>query len=138
MSSLVQIPFIQGLLKPGQKIGILTANKGSMTETLLRGCGARDSTDLVIKDALATEEFATVVNMRGYFDNSIARQEIVNLALELIRENDDIGAILLECSDMPPYAADIQAATQLPVFDFITLIRWLHSGVAQKPYTGFI
>ena len=138
MSSLVQIPFIQGLLKPGQKIGVLTANKGSMTESLLRSCGVQDSSNLVIKDALATEEFATVVNMRGYFDNTIAQQEIVDLALELIRENDDIGAILLECSDMPPYAAAIQAATQLPVFDFITLIRWLHSGVAQKPYTGFI
>lgn len=31
MSSLVQLPCIQGLIKPGQKIGILTANKGSMT-----------------------------------------------------------------------------------------------------------
>lgn len=39
---------------------------------------------------------------------------------------------------MPPYAAAIQNATQLPVFDFITLVRWLHSGVAQKPYNGFI
>ncbi len=138
ISSVVQIPWIRPLLKKGQKIGILTANKGSMTESLLRGCGVQDSSNLVIKDALATEEFATVVNMRGYFDNTIAQQEIVDLALELIRENDDIGAILLECSDMPPYAAAIQNATQLPVFDFITLIRWLHSGVAQKPYYGFI
>lgn len=138
MSSLVQIPFIRSLLRPDQKIGILTANKGSMTDALLQSCGVGDSSGLVIQDALATEEFATVVNMRGYFDNTIARREIVDLAMELVREHEDIGAILLECSDMPPYAADIQAATQRPVFDFITLIRWLHSGVAQRPYTGWI
>lgn len=138
MSSMVQIPWIQTLIKPGQKIGILTANKGSLTKELLESCGVKDMDNLVIKDALQTEEFATVVNMRGYFDNTIAKEEIVTLAKELIEENDDIGAILLECSDMPPYAAAIQEATQLPVFDFITLIKWLNSAVAQKPYSGWI
>ena len=97
-----------------------------------------DTSNLVVKDALQTEEFATVVNMRGYFDNTIARQEILGLAHELIDENDDLGAILLECSDMPPYASEIQRVTQLPVFDFITLINWLKSGVAQHPYSGWI
>lgn len=138
MSSLVQLPWIQGLIQPGQKIGILTANKGSMTPALLQSCGVTQTDNLVIKDALQTEEFATVVNMRGYFDNTIAQQEIIGLAEELMEENDDLGAILLECSDMPPYAAAIQEITQLPVFDFITLIKWLHSGVAQKPYSGWI
>lgn len=138
MSSLVQIPWIQGLIKPGQKIGILTANKGSMTPALLESCGVSQMDNLVIKDALATEEFAAVVDMRGHFNNTIAAEEVVGLAEELVAEHDDLGAILLECSDMPPYAAAIQEATQLPVFDFITLIRWLRSGVAQRPYSGWI
>ena len=138
LSSLVQIPFIQQLIKPGQKIGILTANKNSLTQELLRSCGVTDTSNLVVKDALQTEEFATVVNMRGYFDNTTARQEILTLAKALVDENDDLGAILLECSDMPPYSADIQRVTQLPVFDFITLISWLKSGVAQRPYSGWI
>jgi len=55
----------------------------------------------------------------------LIRDEVVGLAKELLKKDGDIGAILLECSDMPPYAAAIQAETQLPVFDFITLIRWL-------------
>lgn len=138
MSSLVQIPWIQTLIKPGQKIGILTANKDSMTNALLESCGVVDKDNLIIKDALKTEEFATVVNMRGYFDNSIAKEEIVALARELVEENDDLGAILLECSDMPPYAYAVQEATQLPVFDFITLINWLHNATAQRPYNGWI
>lgn len=138
MSSLVQIPWITTLLKPGQKIGILTANGASLNENLLKSCGVERTDNLVIKGMEKTKEFSAVVDMNPEFDNEIARQEIVEGALEMIKENDDIGAILLECSDMPPYAADIQAATQLPVFDFITLIKWLHSAVMQKPYSGWM
>lgn len=138
MSSLVQIPWIRTLLKPGQKIGILTANGASLNENLLRSCGVGDMSNLVVKGMEDTKEFSAVVDMVPEFDNEIARQEVVEGALELIREHDDIGAILLECSDMPPYAADVQAATQLPVFDFITLIKWLHNAVMQKPYSGWM
>ena len=138
MSSLVQLPMIQNLIKPGQKIGIITANGDSMTKELLESCGVTKTDNLIVKDALKTEEFATVVNNRGYWDNSIAREEIVALAKELVEENEDMGAILLECSDMPPYAAAIQEATQLPVFDFITLIKWLNNATTQKPYSGWI
>lgn len=138
MSSLVQLPWIQSLIRPDQKIGILTANKASMTEDLLKACGATRTDNLVIKDALKTDEFAAVVDMRGCFDNTVAAREITDLAEELVAEHDDLGAILLECSDMPPYASLVQEATQLPVFDFITLIKWLRSGVAQKPYSGWV
>lgn len=138
MSSLVQLPWIQSLIRPDQKIGILTANKASMTADLLKACGATRTDNLIIKDALKTDEFAAVVDMRGCFDNTVAAREITDLAEELVAEHDDLGAILLECSDMPPYASLVQEVTQLPVFDFITLIKWLRSGVAQKPYSGWV
>ena len=41
------------------------------------------------------------------------------------------------CSDLPPYAYAIQAATGLPVFDFISMIDWIEKSVVQKPYFGF-
>lgn len=138
MSSLVQIPWIQTLLKPDQKIGVLTANGASMNENLFRNCGITDTSRIVFRGMENTKEFSAVVSMTPCFDNSVARQEVVDGSLELVRENPDIGAILLECSDMPPYAADIQAATQLPVFDFITLIKWMHNAVMQRPYTGWM
>ncbi|MGL6200798.1 MAG: aspartate/glutamate racemase family protein [Lachnospiraceae bacterium] len=138
MSSLVQVPLIQALLKPNKKIGILTANGAAMTQNLLNNCGITKTDNLVIKDALQTKEFAAVVDMRGHFDNEIARNEIVTLARQMVEENPEIGAILLECSDMPPYASSIQEAVKLPVFDFITLIKWLDNSSAQKPYSGFM
>ena len=138
MSSLVQIPWIRTVLKPDEKILILTASKESLTENLLENCMVTDTSGLIIQDLAYSKEFSVVNDMRGCFDNGIARQEVVNAAVEAVTANEDIGAVLLECSDMPPYAADIQAAVQLPVFDFITLIKWLHNAVVQRPYSGWI
>lgn len=140
LSSLVQLPWIAALLQKGQKIGVLTADASSLSTKLLESCGvdAALRQRLVIKDLRHEKEFSCILEGRGEFDNTEVRKEVVGKALELVTEHPETGAILLECSDMPPYAYAVQAAVQLPVFDFTTLIRWLHSAVAQMPYCGFI
>ncbi len=138
MSSLVQLPWINSLIKPGQKVGILSANGAALTSQLLENCGVKDYDNIIVKGMENSREFAAVVDMRGGFENGIAREELVQAASELMDSGEDIGAILLECSDMPPYAWAIQEFTQLPVFDFITLIKWLHNGTTQRPYSGWI
>lgn len=140
ISSIVQIPWINTLLKKDQKIGVLTADLSSLSDSLLESCGVSMELKkkLVIKDLRHAPEFNCVVEGRGEFDNAVAEQEVVGKALEIVAEHPETGAILLECSDMPPYAAAIQAATGLPVFDFTTLIRYLYTAVCQKPYQGFI
>jgi len=83
--------------------------------------------------------FSAILNSNtGSFNNELVKQEVVEGALKLTQKYSEIGAILLECSDMPPYAVEVQRHVKLPVFDFITLIKWVHHSVAQKPYFGFI
>jgi Asp/Glu/hydantoin racemase len=48
----------------------------------------------------------------------------------MLEAHPEIGAIVLECTNMPPYRADIQAATGVPVFDITTLVRMLHDAVS--------
>ncbi len=140
ISSLVQIPWIFTLLKRNQKIGILTADQSSWTSQLLESCGV--ATELfervIIKDLAHEKEFSCILEGRGEFDNGLVEAEVVKKAMEIIAEDENVGAILLECSDMPPYAYAVQAATKLPVFDFTTLIRWMYTSVCQTPYRGFI
>jgi len=138
LSSLVQVPWVRSLLRPRQKIGVLTADQSSISERMLKSCGIDDPGLLVVKDLRHAPEFSAILEYRGQFDNGKVRQEVVGAALELLKEDADLGAIVLECSDMPPYAAAVQAATQLPVFDFITLIRWLHHATTQRPYGGWV
>lgn len=140
LSSLVQLPWIATLLKKDQTIGVLTAQKDSFTDSLLDSCGvsAELKKRLIVKDLGHEEQFSCIPEGRGAFDNGLVQQEVVGKAMEILEEYPNTGAILLECSDMPPYAYAVQAATGVPVFDFTTLIRWLHSAVAQTPYCGFI
>lgn len=138
ISSLVQIPWIAAIIKQNQKIGVLTADRSSLTDKLLENCGVINKEQLIIKDLRHEPEFSCILEGRGEFDNSIVEQEVVAKAMEIIEEVPNTGAILLECSDMPPYAAAVQRAVGLPVFDFTTLIKWLYNSVAQKPYDGFI
>ncbi len=138
LSSLVQIPMIKNIIKPSQKIGILTADASSLSKQLFKNCFIDDSNFLVIKDLRHAHGFSVIPENKGQFDNKEVEKEVVGAALELLEEDGDVGAILLECSDMPPYAAAVQAATQLPVFDFITLINWLHKATTQRPYSGWI
>ena len=138
LSSLVQIRWIRAVIKPGQKIGILTADKSSFTDVLLENVGVTDKSDLIIGDLRHGEHFSAILEYRGEFNNKCVKEEVVAAALELQKQEPNLGAILLECSDMPPSAYAVQHATQLPVWDFITLIKWLHNGTTQKPYTGWI
>ena len=138
LSTLVMVPWISTLIKPHEKIRVLTANASALNENIFKNCKIDDVSKLVVKDLRHEPEFSCILEYRGTFDNNKVREEVVNKAKEIIKENDDIGAILLECSDMPPYAYAIQNATQLPVFDFITLIKFLHSSVTQAPYCGWI
>ncbi len=138
LSSLVQVPWIKTTLKRNQKIGVLTANASAITEEMLQSCCVEDPSLLVIRDLRNEPHFSAIMEDRGSFDNTEVRKETVKAAKELVEQNDDIGAILLECSDTPPYAFAVQRAVGLPVYDFITMIRWLHHAVSQKPYQGFI
>jgi hypothetical protein len=139
LSSMVQVPFIKARLKPDEKIGVLCADGHSITPELLKKVGVADPGICVVKGLGEMPEFSAILKSDcGHFDNKKLCQEVVSGAVQLVRENQDIGAILLECSDMPPYAAAVQRAVNLPVFDFITMINWVHNSVAQKPYYGYV
>jgi Asp/Glu/hydantoin racemase len=140
LSSLVQLPWIAATLGAAQSIGVLTADSASVTARLYAECGVSPELQARLRVAgmQASAEFSCVIYGRGDFDPELAEAELVAAARTLVAENPGIGAILLECSDMPPHAHAIQRAVELPVFDFTTLIRWLHSAVCQKPYDGFI
>ncbi len=138
LSSLVQVPWIKSLLKPNQKIGVLTANESNFDRELLESCLITNPDDIVVGDLRHADHFSAILEDRGCFDNAKVRGEVVSVATQLIDNNPDIGAILLECSDMPPYAAAVQKEVGLLVFDFITLIKWLNNAAVSKPYEGII
>jgi Asp/Glu/hydantoin racemase len=66
-------------------------------------------------------------------DVDLAREEHVRVARRLAAAHPDLGAIVLECTNMPPYAGDIRRATGLPVFDIVSLVTLAHGALAAGP-----
>ncbi len=86
-----------------------------------------------------SEHFVSAVfEENGILDTELVEKEVVDASLLLQKENPELGAILLECSLLPPYARAVQEATGLPVFDFVSLIDYVFSAVVKKQYYGFM
>ena len=62
------------------------------------------------------KEFREAVLLeKGTLDSDQIQREVVEVAEQMAKNHPDIDAIVLECSDLPPYAAAIQAAVNRPV-----------------------
>ena len=75
--------------------------------------------------ALAT----TILEDRETLDVNAARAEMIEAARRLARENADLGAIALECTNMVPWAADVARETGLPVHSIHDLMLWFHAAL---------
>lgn len=128
-SSLLQVHFAQALLGEGQQVGILTARKSSLTARHLAGVGIRDY-PLAIVGMDAAEEF-TRVFLKGKPDIDVDkwRAELVDAALTLTTVHPNVGAIVLECTNMPPFSDAIRQATGLPVFDVVTMLNYAYAAI---------
>ncbi len=140
LSSVIQIPWITVSLRKDQKVGVICADAPHFDYELFKSCRVsdKDADRCVIYGAQDKEVFSTLMHKPGHYDMRIVRKEICDLAVQMVQEHPEVGAILLECTDMPPYSADIQALTNLPVYDVATMIKFLGNTMCQMPYYGFI
>jgi hypothetical protein len=80
-------------------------------------------------------EFTTaILDNATELNVSAAREDNVDAAKRLLAQSPDIGAIVLECTNMTPYASDICVATGVPVFSMASFVSWFQSGLAPKAY----
>ncbi len=137
-SSLLQLPLVYRMLRPDQKVGVVTADGPKFNEKLLESVGAR-GVPIVFAGLEDCYEFSTgVLGEKGTLDFDQTEREVAEVARKLVEANPDVGAIVLECANLPPYSKAVQDATGLPVFDIITLTRWAYSGLVQKSYNGYL
>lgn len=137
MSSLCQLPLIKTATAPSKRILVLAASGDDLDDDLLSQIGS-DSSRLLVHNIGSLPEFAPIRWGGTTLDNGALKSALVAEISRVLSENDDIGAILLECSDLPPYAKAIQASSGLPVFDFNTMINMLYNAVSQKTYFGML
>lgn len=135
MSGLLQLPLIRQGLKSDQSIGIISASGTSLTDRHMEIACYGIDVSVHIRGLENKPAFrAAVHDQVGSLDFEAVEAEVVAEALSIQKDNPETGAILLECTDLPPYAEAVQRATGLPVFDITSLIAWAFAGAQRKHF----
>jgi hypothetical protein len=132
-SSLMQIPFIERVLPPGKRVGVLTISAASLTEDHLQAAGADPATPIVGTDA-GSEFTRAILGDEERLDIAAAERDILAAGDALVATCRDIGAVLLECTNMVPYARALSERLRLAVFSIYTFVTWFHSGLVPRDF----
>lgn len=130
-SALLQVPLVQTIIGSKKRVGIMTYNGEVLDgpyleavnvplDTPVRGMSQDSEFVRWIKEGDASVPFKTL------------RKEVVANARDFYEKNPDLGAIVLECTNLAPFAPDISDALGLPVFDCVTLVNWFQGGLKPK------
>ena len=133
-SALMQVPWVQATLPPGKRVGVITVSGSSLTPQHLAAAGAPSDTPFVGTEA--GQEFFRVLILgeKQDMDVDLAAQDIAAAGRRLMRLHPDIGAVVLECTNMPPYANGLQRMLGVPVYDVYSMITWLHAGLRPRDF----
>ena len=128
-SSLMQIPLVQNMLKKQQVVGVITAKKSALSEQHLANAGVNKQMPIQIQGLETCAEWNKIFSSPDEdIDISTVENDIVSRACSMM-ELSDIGAFVLECTDLPPFSNAVRKATGRPVFDFVTLTNFVYQGI---------
>jgi len=146
MSSLLQVPFIQQLIGPQKSVGIVCAQKRFLTDTHLQNVSIDPDSNIIIAGALDEYDCPEFTNLwdpekrpecpESYYDK--AEEDMIRVCSEFCGAHSDIGALMLECTGMQPFARAVQRVVDLPVFSWGTLLDYAYSVVVHRDYYGHV
>jgi hypothetical protein len=146
MSSLLQVPWAQQLIGPNKVVGLLAALKERMTDAHLAAVGIQPGSNYVLagaEDEGHCQEFDHLWSESNRTDPpgaiyDKAEKEFVTVAVDFYRAYPNMGAMVLECTGMQPFARAVQREIDIPVFTWGTLLDYAYSVVVHRDYYGHV
>ncbi|MBD0272660.1 MAG: aspartate/glutamate racemase family protein [Acetobacteraceae bacterium] len=133
-SSLMQVPWVQATLPPGKRAGVVTVSASSLTPAHLAAAGAPADTPVAGTEN-GREFFRVLIRAeKDDLDVDAAERDVLDAGRDLVSRHPEVGAIVLECTNMPPYAVALREAVGLPVFDIRSLVGCLHAGLRPRAF----
>ena len=134
-SSLIQLPMVSRMVRRSHKVGVLTANEHALTPRHLAGVGATH-VPVHVAGMQDQQEFREVMleARRPDLDTDRLEREVLGVVERMAGEHADLGALVIECTDLVPFAHAIQARLGLPVFDIVTLTEMVHRSLTHQPF----
>ncbi|MCM2292434.1 aspartate/glutamate racemase family protein [Allorhizobium sp. BGMRC 0089] len=124
-SSLLQIPSIAAMLPKGRRVGVITYDRASLTSRHFAEVGVHAVPP--VAGLPKAGAFHGVIEGGEPYDAAALAEELARTVEDLLHHHGDIGALVFECTNLPPFSSRIARQFGLPVFDSLTLGRWLYS-----------
>lgn len=122
-SSLLQVPFVRNLLPPDQAIAVITAKSSALKDVHLRAAGIVSREMLQVLGMEHSPEWNKIFTKpEEKVDLETVAREVVMTAKKAMEGPLQVGAFVLECTDLPPFSTAVREATGKPVFDFQTMM----------------
>lgn len=121
-SSLLQIPALQGGLPPGRRVGVITFDSRRLTAAHLAAAGAPADTPIAGLEG-GRELYRMIAQDLPALDAAKAEADLLAAGLALRAAAPDLGGVVLECTNLPPYRAALARRLGLPVHDLVTLLE---------------
>lgn len=136
-SSLMQVPMVQSLLPPDKRVGILTISGATLTPEHLAAVNI--PLDIPLMGTDAGQEFTrAILDDEPYLDVAQSRADILEAGRALVEQHPEVGAVVLECTNMVPYAADLQRVLKIPVYSIYSFLCWFQAGLAPRRNFGAV
>lgn len=103
--------------------GVLTVDAVALDAAVLHAAGGDPATPV---EGLSGALPRTLLDNRRFLDGDAAEAEVTAAAGRLVARHPQVDSIVLECTNLPPYAAAVQAACGRPVHHLMSLVheRW--------------
>ena len=130
MSSLIQVPLVAQMLGRGRKVGVVVANRAALSDDHLKGVGISDQ-NLVIAGMEDQPQFVEVIlqGRSNDLDMDVFESELCAVVDRMLTGHPEIGALVLECTDLSHFAPTLFTRFALPVFDLTSLTRMVAATV---------
>jgi hypothetical protein len=117
------------------KVGVITALARNLTARHLAAVGAPEDTP--IEGMPEGGSFAATFLANGTdLDFAAVEREAIAAGRALLRKNPGVDAIVLECTNLPPYKQALRAALGVAVYDVLDLLRDLWKRLDRRVEPG--
>jgi hypothetical protein len=106
----------------GQRCGVITIEAASLTAAHFAGVGVAEPPPVEgITPGSALH--ASLLDDRPTLGAADARAQVLAAGARLLDREPALEALLLECTNLPPYASALEAATGRPVHSIVTVLE---------------
>lgn len=134
-SSLLLVPMVASIIAEKQRVGILTFRADTLGEAIFQSAGWSSHEIPVLVAGVEDQSAWQLLRTPEHpFHGADLEQQLLDVCRRLGRDHPDLGALVLECTVMPPFAYKIQTEIDVPIFDITMMASLLATSFSRNPF----